>query len=90
MALLHGGSPVILQFRVREFYGNSGRLNLVAFDKHFQKTEPPEFEFIISILFSGGMKMMNVEKRKTLFSVLVSYSDPQFSEKNMEKEDAHQ
>lgn len=34
--------------------------------------------------------MINIDKRKMLFSILVSYSDPQFSEKNMEKEDAHQ
>lgn len=54
MALLHGGSPVILQFRVRESYGNSGRLKSTVLSKTFRETEPLNCFFSCVALKPGG------------------------------------
>ena len=67
MALLHGGSTVIPQFEVREFYGNSGRLES-AFFPYISGEQDAEFK-----------KIMELPKtRENTFRFMALMNDEQF------------
>lgn len=90
MALLHGGSPVSLQFRVQEFYGNSKGLNPPSNSMNFLKTPPKSDDDRLRCLKNRECNQQRSSVWIPLFGILFSFIDAKFFEQNQKKDDANQ